>query len=61
MGLIHVINIVLLLAVESVLSSMSVLVLKNLCQNSFSVLVSLSSLNIHSSSMHSVELIFDIS
>lgn len=61
MGLVHVINIVLLLAVESVLSSMSVLVLKNLCQNSFSVLVSLSSLNIHSSSMHSVELIFDIS
>ena len=60
MGLVHVINVVLLLAVESVLSGVGVLVLKNLCQNSFSVLV-LSSLNIHSSSMHSVELIFDIS
>lgn len=60
MGLVHVINVVLLLAVESMLSGVGVLVLKNLCQNSFSVLV-LSSLNIHSSSMHSVELIFDIS
>ena len=60
MGLVHVINVILLLAVESVLSGVGVLVLKNLCQNSFSVLV-LSSLNIHSSSMHSVELIFDIS
>lgn len=61
MGLVHVINIVLLLAMESMLSSVGVLVLKNLCQNSFSVLISLSSLNIHSSSMNSVELIFDIS
>lgn len=61
MSLIHVVYIVLLLTVEALVSSMSVLVLKNLCENSFTVLISLPSLNVHTSSMHSVELIFDIS
>ena len=60
-SLVHVINIILLLTMESLLSCMSVLVLKNLCEDTLSVLISLACLNVHTSSMHSVELIFDIS
>ena len=60
-GLVHVINIILLLTMEALLSCVSVLVLKNLCEDSLSVLISLASLNVHTSSMDSVELIFDIS
>lgn len=61
MGLIHMVYIVLLLTVEALMSSVSVLILKNFCENSFSILISLASLNVHASSVHSVELIFDIS
>ena len=53
--------VVLLLTMEALVSSMSVLVLENLCEDSFSILIGLSSLDVHTSSMHSIELIFDIS
>jgi hypothetical protein len=61
MSLIHVVYVVLLLTMEALVSSMSVLVLENLCEDSFSILIGLSSLDVHTSSMHSIELIFDIS
>ena len=46
MSLVQMVYIVLLLTMEALVSRMGMLVLKNLCENSFSVLISLSSLNV---------------